>query len=729
MHTLELWGGPECTVNRVGDRYRDQIVASGHHERSSDIGLLADLGVAAVRYPMLWERISPDSPEQNDWSWTDAQLNLLRSCDIRVIAGLIHHGSGPVYADILSDDFATGLARHARNAAERYPWIEDWTPVNEPVTTARFCALYGLWYPHVRDEALFWRALLNQIDGVRLAMDEVRRVNPAARLVQTDDLGRTYATAALREQAAFDNSRRWMGWDLLCGMVVPGHSLWRRLCSFGLEARLRAIADNPCPPDVIGINHYLTSDRFLDHRLQRYPAYKHGDNGRQRFADTEAVRVLDPPPPGLRGVTREAWDRYQLPLAITEVHNGCTREDQLRWTAEAWETARALRQEGVDIRAVTSWSLFGSHGWNTLLTAEGRYEAGSFDVSGPAPRPTAVAGLLRGLGDGPVVGHPVLEGAGWWRRPVRLLHLPAPRPAPIREHLSAPSWAARTRRPVMILGATGTLGRAIAAACRHRDIAHVLTARDQLDLDSPGGIACALDAHQPWCVVNAAGWVRVDDAEAHADACYAANAAGALRLAEACAARGIPTVSFSSDLVFDGQAERPYLESDVTTPLNVYGRSKREAEEAILALSGSHLIVRTAAFFSAMDPHNFAVHALQALASGYIFSAADDHVVSPTFVPELADAVLDLAIDGADGLWHLTNGEPVSWAAFGRRLADACGVGSERIESVPGASLDWVAPRPPYVPLTSEKGRLMGSLDDAIAHFAHLLREIRPDLV
>jgi dTDP-4-dehydrorhamnose reductase len=98
------------------------------------------------------------------------------------------------------------------------------------------------------------------------------------------------------------------------------------------------IADDPCPPDIIGINHYLTSDRFLDHRPQRY-RHVRSANRDTAFVDTEAVRVLDPPPAGLEGALREAWDRYGIPLAITEVHNGCTRDEQMRWMREAWITA------------------------------------------------------------------------------------------------------------------------------------------------------------------------------------------------------------------------------------------------------------------------------------------------------------------------------------------------------------------------------------------------------
>ncbi|RYY37115.1 MAG: NAD-dependent epimerase/dehydratase family protein, partial [Sphingomonadales bacterium] len=498
------------------------------------------------------------------------------------------------YTDLLDPGFATGLADHAAAVAERYPWVMDWTPVNEPVTTARFAALYGHWYPHQRDEASFWIALLNQIDGTRLAMRAVRRINPTARLIQTEDLGRTYATVEVRDQAAFDNVRRWMSWDLLCGRVVPGHPLWRRVSGFGLEERLRTIADDPCPPDVIGVNHYLTSDRFLDHRVASYPAGCRGDNGRQRFVDVEAVRVLQPPVGGLGGALREAWQRYGIPLAVTEVHNGSTREEQMRWMLGAWQTAERLRDEGVDVRAVTSWALLGSKGWNTLLTSPGLYEPGAYDVSGGKPRATALVPLLQNLsGMEPGEFHPVLQGHGWWQRPIRLHHAAVSRPARAREHVEDASGSRESAAPILIVGATGTLGGALAAACRHRDLHHVVTGRDELDLSDAASIGRTLDRYKPWSVINAAGWVRVDEAETQEQACFEANAAGAARLARACAERGIHSSSFSSDLVFGQEGTRPYRESDRPAPRSAYGRSKAAMEDAAAALPGKHLIVRT----------------------------------------------------------------------------------------------------------------------------------------
>lgn len=721
---LEFWAGPECTVNRVGDEYRDQFAETGHDQRLSDLDLFAGLGIKALRYPVLWERVAPNHPEQRDWAWSDARLARLRELDVRAIVGLVHHGSGPRYTNLLDAGFAEGLAQHARAVAERYPWITDWTPVNEPVTTARFAALYGHWYPHHRDERSFWTALLNQVDATRLAMRAVRSVNPSARLIQTEDLGRTYATVAVRDQAAFDNTRRWMSWDLLCGRVIRGHALWAHLGGFGLEDRLRAIADDPCPPDVIGVNHYLTSDRFLDHRVSRYPHGVRGANAQQRFVDVEAVRVLQPPVSGLRNVLLEAWRRYGIPLAITEVHNGCTREEQLRWMADACRTVRALRDDGVDVRAITAWALLGSRGWNTLLTAPGLYEPGAYDVSGGRPRPTALAAQLQSLAlTGESIPHPVLAGQGWWQRSMRLHHPAVPRPAPIQDQPAGATDHPQEGTPILIVGATGTLGGALAAACRHRHLHHVATTRSDFDLGDPGSIRRALDQHRPWAVINAGGWVRVDEAEGAPDACFAVNAAGAERLVRACADRDIPSACFSSDLVFGSEDPQLHTEAAVLRPLSAYGRSKAAMEQAVAAIEGRHLIVRTAAFFSPFDPHNFAVHATGALARGAVFPAAEDQVVSPTYVPDLCNAVLDLIIDGEEGIWHLTNGEAVSWAEFARRLAETLGLDGDLVMPVAGRTLGWVAARPRHVGLTSSRGTLLPPLQTALDRFATEIRQ------
>src|SRR4051812_10925962 len=408
---VELWGGVECTVNRVGDAYHDQLRLTGHHDRDGDLDLVAWLGIAAIRYPVLWERTAPRGLAAADWAWPDRRLARLKALGVRPIIGLLHHGSGPRDTSLLDPEFPDKLAAYARAVAERYPWVSDWTPINEPLTTARFSALYGHWYPHTRSLSDFYFALANQCVATARAMREIRRIVPGARLIQTEELGRTYATGACVAQAEYEHRRRLLGLDLLCGQVTSVHPVWNDLRQVRAAWNLLdSLADAPCPPDIIGINYYLTSDRFLDDALARYPSDAHGGNDRQRYADVEAVRGA------ASGITRhlallhEIGTEYGLPVALTEVPLRCTRGEQLRWFAEAWRAACQARRSGVDVRAVTPWALFGCAGWDQLARGPGgTYEPGVFDVRAPRPRTTAIARAVEALAHGRTWEHPALD--------------------------------------------------------------------------------------------------------------------------------------------------------------------------------------------------------------------------------------------------------------------------------------------------------------------------------
>ncbi|RZK61480.1 MAG: glycosyl hydrolase family protein, partial [Hymenobacter sp.] len=291
--SVEIWGGVECTCRRVGDAYSDQLVRNGHRDRLDDLDRFAALGLRTLRYPVLWEHVAPESLDQPDWRWPDERLARLRELGITPIVGLVHHGSGPRYTALNQPSFAPGLARYARMVAERYPWVMDYTPVNEPLTTARFSGLYGLWYPHGHDDATFVRVLLNQLHATRLAMQAIREVNPAARLVQTEDLGQAHGTPELAQQVEFENHRRWLTFDILAGRLTPDHPLWDYLRTHGItEAELQLFLANPLPPNVLGINHYATSERYLDERLDLFP----GEPALRglyhpAYADLQALRV------------------------------------------------------------------------------------------------------------------------------------------------------------------------------------------------------------------------------------------------------------------------------------------------------------------------------------------------------------------------------------------------------------------------------------------------------
>ena len=232
--------------------------------------MLRITGIRALRYPVLWERTAPQGVAHARWHWSDARLDRLRQLAITPIVGLLHHGSGPAYTNLADPEFAAKLAEYAGAVVNRYPWIEHYTPVNEPLTTARFSGWYGLWYPHGRDPQTFIATLLGQCRAIVLAMRAIRSINPRAKLIQTEDLGKSFSTPLLAYQAEFNNELRWLVWDLLCGKLDSQHPLWEWLtrCAGANEADLMWFNENRCVPDVLGANHYVTSLRFLDEKLR-----------------------------------------------------------------------------------------------------------------------------------------------------------------------------------------------------------------------------------------------------------------------------------------------------------------------------------------------------------------------------------------------------------------------------------------------------------------------------
>lgn len=413
----ELWGGVECTCNRVGDGYIDQLELSGHGSRHRDLEMFADLGIRRLRTGLVWERNHLD-PE---WKRRDEYLKTMKAVGIRPVAGLLHHGSGPRPTSLVDSRFPEQLAGYARAVAERYPWIDAYTPVNEPHTTSRFSGLYGVWYPHHQTRRSYLQALLNETRATVLAMGEIRRVNPEAMLIQTEDVGRIEGTEVLSGLVRTLDHRRWLSFDLLCGRVDRSHPLFGYIRNEGFtEREILWFRDNPCPPDVIGINYYLNSDRFLDHRRGLYPPER--DSAEGPIADAEAVRVCGRGIAGFGALLEEAWTRYRIPVAITEVHLGGEADDQIRWLAEAWRGAAQAQRNGARCVAITVWALLGSFYWNELVRRpNGHYEPGVFDVRGGEPVATELAHVVAQIGRGEEPSHPALETEGWWRRPDRAL--------------------------------------------------------------------------------------------------------------------------------------------------------------------------------------------------------------------------------------------------------------------------------------------------------------------
>lgn len=692
---LELWGGVEATCNRVGDVYFDQLRWSGHERRLEDLDRIAALGIRVVRQPVLWERVAPEGLSSPNWSWSDERLERLGRLGVEPIVGLLHHGSGPRYTNLLDPEFPEKLAVYAGAVASRYRSVRRYTPVNEPLTTARFSALYGHWFPHARDDRSFVRALYHQCRGTVLAMDAIRRYRPDAELVQTEDLGTAHGSTRVAEQVAFENLRRWLTWDLLAGKVDEHHPMEPYLRRHGLSAReLDFFRDGRGAPSILGINHYVTSDRYLDHRIDRYPSPLHGGNGHLRYVDVEAVRVKGLEVPSVSSLLATAYARYHIPVAVTEVHLGCTREEQCRWFVDVWQECETAAKEGTDVRAVTAWALLGSFDWNSLVTRpSGYYEAGAFDVRAGEPRPTALAGVLSEIAEGKCPKHPTLEEPGWWARPERWRH-EAETPA---ERLAEAVARCRSRRSVVVLGANGSLMHAMAQLAATRGLTAVALDPRWLECGDRAALRTILERFHPWAVVCAEG----------------VSSSGAKLLAEVCAEMRVALLAFSSAHVFDGLSDRPYVESSSTSPSSELGRRHAESESCFLGSYPATLVVRPGPIFAPGAPDDFLTSVVHYLRRGEALPVPSGKT-APALVTDVVQASLDLLVDGASGIWHLAGADAVSWeevvSNLARRLGVRADVAVRRDAPVPCVGHPWLASER-HAPLPSWEGALQETLD------------------
>jgi dTDP-4-dehydrorhamnose reductase len=313
---------------------------------------------------------------------------------------------------LLDPAFPLLFADYAEAAARALPGVRRWTPINEPLTTARFSTLYGVWHPNARDDAAFGRAMVHQTLATIGAMERIRAIDPAAELVLTEDLQRfTAADSGVAAYVAFLRERTFLSVELLAGRVGPGHALYPFLterCAV-TAAELRAIAARAVAPNLVAFNHYPHSERYVFS----------GPTG--EIGDVPAVYVAGEPPVRAQPLLRAAAQRVNLPLALGEVHIDAPADERVRWLAQHVADVQALRAAGSDIRAVGVWAAFGMVDWHSLLRARaGAAEDGIYTFAGPmgTPQPTSVSAAVQALTRGETLADDGVRG--WWERDERL---------------------------------------------------------------------------------------------------------------------------------------------------------------------------------------------------------------------------------------------------------------------------------------------------------------------
>lgn len=207
----------------------------------------------------------------------------------------------------------------------------------------------------------------------------------------------------------------------------------------------------------------------------------------------------------------------------------------------------------------------------------------------------------------------------------------------------------------------------------------VTLSRPELDLARPETIAPAIEAARPDIVVSAAAYTAVDKAEDEPDLAFAVNGTGAGKIAEAAARLAIPVIHLSTDYVFDGTADRPYVETDTTAPKSVYGASKLAGEQAMAAANPRHLILRTAWVYSAFG-NNFVKTMLRLAQTRDEIGVVSDQWGNPTSAHYIADAILHVAqrlhVDSTFtgwGVYHLAGLGDTNWSGFARHILDTSG--------------------------------------------------------
>jgi dTDP-4-dehydrorhamnose reductase len=218
-----------------------------------------------------------------------------------------------------------------------------------------------------------------------------------------------------------------------------------------------------------------------------------------------------------------------------------------------------------------------------------------------------------------------------------------------------------SRSGIVVIGSTGMLGRELMSACRRREQeARGFAGPDEIDITDERAVRTLIAREDPSVVINATGYTDVDGTEADPETADLVNRAGVAHLARACRDAGALLVHFSTDYVFNGRANRPYLPNDRTEPINAYGRSKLAGERAITAAGCRALLIRSSWLF-APHGHNFVRTILTLAAERPTLDVVDDQRGRPTYAADLAQITLRLLDRGGRGVYHAANDGQCTW--------------------------------------------------------------------
>lgn len=264
---------------------------------------------------------------------------------------------------------------------------------------------------------------------------------------------------------------------------------------------------------------------------------------------------------------------------------------------------------------------------------------------------------------------------------------------------------------VVVFGNAGQLGVELMREFSARSWEIYGWDRDEVDITQPEAVEAAVASVDPAVVVNSAAYNQVDVAEQEPEAAYMVNALAVRNIAMACRQSGSRMVHYSTDYVFDGKTDRPYVETDPPHPMGAYGVSKLAGELYARAYLDAPLIIRTSGVFGpgglATARGNFVEVMLRLAASGQVIRVIEDHVASPAYAPALAARTVQMVERGLTGTYHVGGGTPVSWYSYARIIFDEAGLKPE-LRPTSEREYRTAAKRPRFSALSNSKMEAAG---------------------
>jgi beta-glucosidase/6-phospho-beta-glucosidase/beta-galactosidase len=331
----------------------DEMEKTGHYLRwKDDLALVRELGVDALRYGPPYYRVHL-GPGRYDWEFTDQVFAEIQRLGITPIVDLCHFGLPDWLGNFQNPEFAPFFAEYAQAFAERFPWVELYTPVNEMYVVAKFSARLGLWNERLRDQRAFVTATKHLAQANILATEAILAVRPNAIFIQSEssEYYHPIGPEAVR-LARHLNQLRFLALDLNYGYDVSA-SVYEYLMDNGMTRdEYHFFMDrNVKSACVMGNDYYATNEHIV------YP------DGQTFVCEMFGYYVI----------TKQYYDRYRLPVMHTETNNrdaGVNEKDARIWLEQQWSNLIRLKEDAVPIVGFTWYSLIDQIDWDSLLTED-----------------------------------------------------------------------------------------------------------------------------------------------------------------------------------------------------------------------------------------------------------------------------------------------------------------------------------------------------------------------